>query len=237
MAKIGTASVEALHLGNTEIVKAYKGADVIYEAGYIDRGTGEIVNGYTDATRLISIRQVSASGSQSYRYNETESSLNEWNYGAEGHSHLEKKTMYGASYVAAVMTVLQNSGLVDTAMYYDAHGFCAYNGLLRMEDNKPMKPYFALRAWGDLWSLGQYHRPETAGEALKESFLANSQILMSCTADTLDVLPEIRAIVHDWNDYLLDEFTEEEKEALVSMMSRVSKRAQAYIQREGAWDE
>lgn len=31
---------------------------------------------------------------------------------------------------------------------------------------------------------------ETAGEALKESFLANSQILMSCTADTLDVLPE-----------------------------------------------
>ncbi len=76
MAKIGTASVEALHLGNTEIVKAYKGADVIYEAGYIDRGTGEIVNGYTDATRLISIRQVSASGSQSYRYNETESSLN-----------------------------------------------------------------------------------------------------------------------------------------------------------------
>jgi len=99
-------------------------------------------------------------------FSETESSLNEWNYGAEGHSHLEKKTMYGASYVAAVMTVLQNSGLVDTAMYYDAHGFCAYNGLLRMEDNKPMKPYFALRAWGDLWSLGQYHRPETAGEAL-----------------------------------------------------------------------
>ena len=29
----------------------------------------------------------------------------------------------------------------------------------------------------------------------------------------------------------------EEKEALVNMMARVSKRAQAFIQREGAWDE
>jgi len=61
--------------------------------------------------------------------------------------------------------------------------------------------------------------------------------LLYPTQKAMDVLPEIRAIVHDWNDYLLEEFTEEEKEALVNMMLRVSKRAQAYIQREGAWDE
>lgn len=57
------------------------------------------------------------------------------------------------------------------------------------------------------------------------------------TEKALNALPEIREIVHGWNDYLLEEFTEEEKEALVSMMNRVSKRAQAYIQREGAWEE
>lgn len=61
--------------------------------------------------------------------------------------------------------------------------------------------------------------------------------LLYPTDKALDALPSIREIVHGWNDYLLEEFTEEEKQALVDMMARVSKRAQAYIQREGAWDE
>ncbi len=57
------------------------------------------------------------------------------------------------------------------------------------------------------------------------------------TEKALEVLPNLREVVTGWNNYLLDEFTEEEKEALVSMLARVSKRAQAYIQREGVWDE
>jgi DNA-binding MarR family transcriptional regulator len=57
------------------------------------------------------------------------------------------------------------------------------------------------------------------------------------TEKALEVLPNLRDVVSGWNNYLLDEFTEEEKEALVSMLARVSKRAQAYIQREGVWDE
>lgn len=57
------------------------------------------------------------------------------------------------------------------------------------------------------------------------------------TDKALEVLPNLREVVTGWNNYLLDEFTEEEKEALVSMLARVSKRAQAYIQREGVWDE
>ena len=56
------------------------------------------------------------------------------------------------------------------------------------------------------------------------------------TEKALEALPELRKLVRDWNDYLLDEFTEEEKEALVDMLARVSKRAQAYIQREVGWD-
>ena len=63
------------------------------------------------------------------------------------------------------------------------------------------------------------------------------RILLYPTQKALDALPEVRGIVRGWNDYLLEEFSEEEKEALVNMLARVSKRAQAYIQREGAWDE
>lgn len=63
------------------------------------------------------------------------------------------------------------------------------------------------------------------------------RLLLYPTDKALDALPQVRESVHGWNDYLLEEFTEEEKEALVSMMNRVSKRAQAFIQREGAWDE
>ncbi len=90
-------------------------------------------------------------------FTKTESSLNEWNYGAEGFSHLEKKTMLGAVYVSSVMAALQQSGMVDSAMYYVASLLGVYNGLFRSEDKKYMKPYYSLCAWGALWSLGRYH--------------------------------------------------------------------------------
>lgn len=51
------------------------------------------------------------------------------------------------------------------------------------------------------------------------------------------VLPQVRSTVHEWNDYLLEDFTEEEQEALVGMLERVAKRAQKYIQSEGTWEE
>lgn len=60
--------------------------------------------------------------------------------------------------------------------------------------------------------------------------------LLYPTDKALEALPKVRALVREWNDYLLDEFTEEEKEALVGMLARVSSRAQAYIQREVGWD-
>ena len=89
----------------------------------------------------------------------TQSSLNEWNFGAEGYSFLSKKNMIGASYVAAVMAALQNSDLVDTAMYYVASLMGHYNGLFRFEDETYFKPFYSLCAWGDLWDKGTFHRP------------------------------------------------------------------------------
>lgn len=70
MVKIGMASVEALFLGSTEIVKAYRGTDVVYEAGTIDRGTGTIPYSWTNSERKIAVSQTSVSGSDSYAYNE-----------------------------------------------------------------------------------------------------------------------------------------------------------------------
>lgn len=60
--------------------------------------------------------------------------------------------------------------------------------------------------------------------------------LLYPTERALAALPQLRRVVSEWNEYLLDEFTEEEKEALIGMLARVSDRAQAYIQREVGWD-
>ena len=57
------------------------------------------------------------------------------------------------------------------------------------------------------------------------------------TDQALEALPLLRQTVDEWNDYLLDGLSEEEREMLLGMMSRVSERAQAYIQREVGWSE
>lgn len=56
------------------------------------------------------------------------------------------------------------------------------------------------------------------------------------TEKALAALPEIRSTLGDWTTYLLADFTENERETLISMMERVSARARAYIEREVGWD-
>ncbi len=86
----------------------------------------------------------------------------------------------------------------------------------------------AARAIANLEKAGYVHRSPSPED--------RRCLLLYPTQKALDVLPRVREIVHGWNDYLLDAFTDEEKEALVSMLARVSERAQAYIQREVGWD-
>lgn len=61
-------------------------------------------------------------------------------------------------------------------------------------------------------------------------------LLVYPTQQALDILPQIRQTVEGWNDYLLDGLSEEEREQLLSMLTRVSDRARAYIEREVDWD-
>ena len=69
-----------------------------------------------------------------YGFTETESHLNEWNYGAEGKQFEDKDTMVGATFCAAAFALMQ-SGSVDLAQYYVATQPSVYNGLLYMRSS------------------------------------------------------------------------------------------------------
>ena len=66
-----------------------------------------------------------------YGFYNTESHLNEWNYGAEGRQFEDKDTMVGASFITAAFALMQRSS-VDLAQYYVASQPSVYNGLLYM---------------------------------------------------------------------------------------------------------
>lgn len=57
------------------------------------------------------------------------------------------------------------------------------------------------------------------------------------TEAALEALPRIREVIREWNGYLLEDFDDGERERLMAMMEKVSQRAQAYICREGEWEE
>lgn len=64
-------------------------------------------------------------------FTETESHLNEWNYGAEGGGFEQMDTMVGASFCASAMIAMQDCG-IDMGMYYMADGGLRYCGLTNL---------------------------------------------------------------------------------------------------------
>lgn len=79
---------------------------------------------------------------------------------------------------------------------------------------------------------------EKAGYVERRSSPEDKRCLMLVPTDAaLEALPEIRAAIREWNDYLLEDFDEAERALLMSMMEKVSQRAQAYIRREEGWEE
>lgn len=61
-------------------------------------------------------------------------------------------------------------------------------------------------------------------------------LLVYPTQFALDTLPQLRTIVYDWNQFLMEEFCDEEREMLRTMMNRIAVRAKGYIEREVGWD-
>ncbi len=54
-------------------------------------------------------------------------------------------------------------------------------------------------------------------------------ILVYPTQKMLDVYPEVKAIANEWNQYLVEDLTEQEKIILHRTLEKVSRRAAAYI--------
>lgn len=88
-----------------------------------------------------------------YGYTQTETFLNEWNYGDEGTSHIHKQTIVGAVFLASVMCRLHNEGNLDGAMYYCTNSAGAYNGLTNNLDNSYRKPMYSMMMFNDLYKL------------------------------------------------------------------------------------
>ena len=55
------------------------------------------------------------------------------------------------------------------------------------------------------------------------------------TEKAIELLPFLQGMVRNWNQYLLEGLTEEEKEKLEAVMEKISQRARDYIEKEVGW--
>ena len=104
-----------------------------------------------------------------YGYCDAESILNEWNYVRDWKAGFVKslqdvKSHKGAAFTAAVMTEAQHSG-IDMCMYYDARP-CGFNGLFDTDTLRPLKAYYAFKAFNELYKLGDEVKTEAAGDGV-----------------------------------------------------------------------
>lgn len=89
-----------------------------------------------------------------YEFKNTESHLNEWNYGAEGGGFDNMATMIGAGFIASALIAMQNTS-VDKAMYYCLNSTSGYNGFwdTRTKEFSPVAHVF--RAFSKLFLSGE----------------------------------------------------------------------------------
>lgn len=91
-------------------------------------------------------------------YTNAENILNEWNY-VENWTDLwvtsleSMKNERGAAYTISTMCKMQKTSL-DMLMYYDARPSCGMNGLFDTLSLRPLKGYFGIRMYSELYKLG-----------------------------------------------------------------------------------
>lgn len=93
-------------------------------------------------------------------YTETETILNEWNYVRAWqpadqilYSYRTISSLKGSAFVCSSMIACQHSPL-DHLMYYDARINTSWNGLFENPSQRPLKPYWGLRCFSELYKLG-----------------------------------------------------------------------------------
>lgn len=80
----------------------------------------------------------------------TESHLNEWNFGPGKGGFAEMETMVGAAFCASAMITMQESG-IDMGMYYIADGTMCYSGLTDLRTGELTPPAHVFAAFSRLY--------------------------------------------------------------------------------------
>lgn len=103
-----------------------------------------------------------------YGFSNVETHLNEWNYvkGWLGEEYVQTvetiNSLKGSSYATGVMCKGQELP-VDMLMYYDARP-CSWCGLFNVNTLTPQKPYYPFKAFGELYKMGNFVKPEITGD-------------------------------------------------------------------------
>ncbi|MBE6611053.1 MAG: hypothetical protein E7632_01060 [Ruminococcaceae bacterium] len=111
-----------------------------------------------DPMTLVNLAKKHREFLDSYGYTGTESICNEWNYvkgwtNENGWNETQESIIgiKGAAFVMGAMSVCQNAP-IDMLMYYDARP-SIWNGLFDFYTKLPLKPYYSIKAWGELAEL------------------------------------------------------------------------------------
>ena len=82
----------------------------------------------------------------------------------------------------------------------------------------------------------QVARLEQQGYVIRKSSPEDKRVqLVYPTEKAIELLPFLQGMVRNWNQYLLEGLTEEEKEKLEAVMEKISQRARDYIEKEVGW--
>lgn len=125
----------------------------------------------------------------------TESHLNEWNYGAEGGGFDNMETLYGAAFIASALIEMQRSS-VDIAQYYCASNVARYNGLMNLRTLKYSPVMYVMNAFAELFELGnelKIERKECEAYALGATDGSRTSVLISCYRKCIKTV-EIKAV-------------------------------------------
>ena len=112
----------------------------------------------TDPQKMVERARLVREKLDAYGYTEAESHLNEWNY-VENWREKWIDTIHeiigirGAAFIAACMCTGQRTPDIDMMMYYCV-GPTTMNGIFDFYTCKPIKGYYAISAFSDLYDLG-----------------------------------------------------------------------------------
>ena len=99
-----------------------------------------------------------------YGFVNTESHLNEWNYGAEGGGFDNMDTMIGAGFIATALISMQKDKNIDLAQYYCLSPNGTYNGTWNLRTKEYSPVMHVLWAFNRLYSFGQMAKTENSAK-------------------------------------------------------------------------